>query len=714
MAAGETGDIHVQLDDLTQEQSAVVTHRSGPAVVIACPGSGKTRTLTHRMAYLVQEGLARPEQILGITFTRAAAGEMKERLGPLLGAQQAQRVRLFTFHGLAWSIVKEARGLPTVLEGQPQQALIRQILMELGLNADQSAVEGVLTDIARFVGGEFARTRYQPTALEPDLFFQAMGRYTEQKEAQGAVDFDDLIVQARALLTSDAALRERLVGEIAQVLVDEVQDTNALQWGFLKLLVPPSQNLMVVGDDDQAIYGWRGASPAFMLNFAKEFPGATAFYLSQNFRSIRAIVGPAAKLIGRNKNRFAKQLLAEREGGHPPQCTRPQSPAEEADLVAEALQAHLAGGGNPAEAAVLYRSSLIAFPLINRLQKLGVPVRVLGGRPHPFGRWMVRDVVGYIKWALGEASTSEVLRLLRRPAHWGITRELLAECERAGLRSAEILPWLTKNASPRGAAEVQQLAERLKQVAKLPAPQVISFIQQEIGYDHYIDQYCEWSGSDPREAKEVLGALEQIPDRKEGARAYLDLASREDGGPREEDDGAARVTLTTFHSAKGLEWERVWLVGAVEGAIPHRGTLESETALEEERRLFYVGMTRAKDFLHITAPQVAFGAPAEVSRFAMESGIWTPPPPPKRVPVRTRRPAAVDDRTLPPPLAPDDYAAGIVCWHAKFGEGVIHRIDERGGVVEVRFESKPKPVVLSLEFCLESGLLRGRPEEDEE
>lgn len=705
--------MRVHLESLTEEQRAVVLHREGPAVVIACPGSGKTRALTHRMAHLIQESGVSPRQILGITFTKAAAREMKERLARLVPPALAQRTGLYTFHGLAWRLVKDASGLPNLLEGQAQQGLIRQILKGLEINADQTAVEGVLTDIACFVGGEIPRSRFQPTSLDDDHFFRLWDEYTRLKSEQGWVDFDDMLLQARDLLRTDSARRQRYLQGISHLLVDEFQDTNALQWSFLQLLLPDSQNLMVVGDDDQAIYGWRGASPSFMLDFPRQFPGARQYYLAQNFRSGRRIFAAAAGLIRQNTVRYPKELQAVRADGEGPRFIRSESPAEEADEILAELKQHLADGRNPEELAVLYRTSMIAFPLINRLEKARLPFRVLGDRPHPFNRWMVKDVLSYIRWALGEASVVEVVRLLRRPSRRGIAKELLAELDGSPIPAAEILPWLEKNAPHQGARAASELRSQLDQLKNLPAPLAIRFIRQVIDYDRYIDQYCDWSGSDPREAEEVLAGIEQIPTQTDDIRIYLDLAAQERPPAESQEDGTPRITLSTFHGAKGLEWERVWILAAVEGAIPHRYTLESGSAaaLEEERRLFYVGMTRAKDHLCISSPRLMFGASTTISRFVQEAGIWSPSPSPapRRRSIGVASPALTPEQPLPPPLRAEDYLPGIRCWHTKLGEATIIQVEEQADRVTLLFSQGDVKKVFSLAICRSSQLLREAP-----
>lgn len=752
--------IPFNLNDLTDEQQRVVTHADGPAVVIACPGSGKTRALTQRMGYLVHRGVP-PAAILGITFTRAAAAEMKARLARLIPPAMARQVRLFTFHGLAYQILKAARGRPNVLDERAQKAMAGQLLREFELNADQPAVECLLTDFAFLVGAQVPLERFRPATCDLDRFRRIWSRYSELKAERGLVDFDDMIVQARDLLRDDPRRRQGLVSQIRHLLVDEFQDTNAVQWDFLQPLIPAGDNIMVVGDDDQAIYGWRGASPSFMLDFPRRFPGCAELRLSRNFRSTASIVEPASRLIAVNTRRFAKAFVAHRAPAQPPGFVRPEDAADEADRITAALRAQLAAGADPTQLAVLYRTHLLAYPLMNRLDRAGIPYRVIGGRPNPFTRWMARDALAYLRWAYGEASLEEIARVLRRPARPGISKDLVQELQQADVEPDAVLDWLADRVTAVAAYELRRLRDQLQQLTQAPAGQAISFIRAEIGYDDYIQQYCRWSGSDPQEAGAVLSALEQIPEPGESSRVYIDLASQEElrGDAGDLNTGDARasntpaVTLASFHGSKGLEWERVWLLSAVEGAIPHRLTLEegSPAALEEERRLFYVGMTRAKDLLTISAPRRLLGADATPSRFVVEAGIWAPPPPPRRTPRRrvgiaadpakspadpphklrrresptsqpppspgestqepsrlasaTAQPAPPRHERLSPVRRREDCVPGAPCWHKRFGEGVIRWANPEGGLVEIEFAGLAEPKLLSLDVCIRAGLL---------
>lgn len=702
----------MNLEALTDEQRLVVTHGDGPAVVIACPGSGKTRALTHRMGYLIEQRVS-PFGILGITFTRAAANEMKQRLAGLIHPDKAKQVRLHTFHALAYHIVTEIEGRPNVLGEREQRAMAGQLLREFQLNADQTAVESLLTDFAFFVGAQVPVDQC-PLNLEPQLFVEIWTRYGELKAEAGVSDFDDLIVRARDLLRENPEHQQRQVRRTQYLMVDEFQDTNALQWQLLQLLVPEKNNMMVVGDDDQAIYGWRGASPSFMLDFPQAFPECSVLRLTRNFRSTASIIKPAEKLIAVNSQRFDKSFIAERPPTEPPTFVRPASAAEEADEIVTAVRDRLESGANPAGLAVLYRTHLLGYPLMNRLERAGIPFRVIGGRPNPFTRWMARDVLAYLRWAYGEASLDEIARVLRRPSRRGISKDLATEMIQQQVAPGDVLDWLSDRVPPVGIRELHTLGEDLTTLVTCPAGSVVSYIRSEIGYEEYIDLYCEWSGSDPEEAREVLGAIEQVPDPNEKSRVYLELAEQAEHRTETDDPTTPALTLASFHSSKGLEWDQVWLLSAVEGAIPHRKTIlgKSQSAMEEERRLFYVGLTRAKESVIVSAPRNLLGADVIPSRFAREAGIWTPvlpklQPRPHKPVQAGPQPVQPQQGPLPPALLREDYAPGIICYHAKFGDGVIHRVYESRGIVEVRFRQPQVTKTLSIDTCVGSGLLRG-------
>lgn len=668
------------------------------------------------MAYLIRDLGVVPNSIVGITFTRAAANEMRIRLAQLVQPDQAKQVKLHTFHALAYRIVSEAQGRPSVLGQREQQGMARQLLREFQLNADQNAVEGLLTDFAFFAGTQVPVERFQTNSCEPNMFFGIWTRYGQMKTEAGVTDFDDLIIVARDLMKQNSSFRQRQAGRVRHLLVDEFQDTNALQWEFLQLLLPAGNNIMVVGDDDQAIYGWRGASPRFMLEFPKHFPGCATMHLTKNFRSTASIIKPAEQLINSNAQRFQKSFVAARGKAQPPVFTRPASPAEEADQITHALAAQLQAGVSAANLAVLYRVHLLAFPLMNRLERAGIAFRVIGGRPNPFTRWMARDILAYLRWSYGEASMEEIVRVLRRPFRRDLTKELVQQLAEEKVETAGVLDWLAERVSPAGMRDLNTLRGNLTTLTHTPTGRVITFIRSDMGYDDYIDQYCRWSGSDPQEARDVLSAIEQVPSPTDSSRVYIELAEQEERRGEDEDSTVPAVTLASFHGSKGLEWDQVWLLSSVEGAIPYRQAIASgsQAVMEEERRLFYVGMTRAKDLLTISAPRQLFGSDVQPSRFVVEAGIWSPPPPPQPRqqprPVRKRKDTSqatpVQQQNLPPVLPRGDYAEGILCYHAKFGKGVIDRVHESQGIVEVWFPEIHATKTLSIDACVSEGFLR--------
>lgn len=614
---------------LTRDQAAAASHQEGPCLVLAGPGSGKTRVLVARLARLLAAGVP-PEGLLAITFTRAAADEMRSRLAGQVGAP-ARQVGLYTFHGLAYRMLRLAGPVPRILREQEQAQILRPLLREAHLPTDTLALEALTTDLTRYAG-DLAPEDFTPAACSRERFFALRTAYQRAKLRLRAWDFDDLLTRSWELLRESDRWRNAWQRRLQHILVDEFQDTNRVQWEILQLLSRPPYNLFCVGDEDQAVYGWRGARPDFLLQFPQAYPGARILHLRENFRSLEALVRPAARLVGQNRSRFAKELRAARPGGRGPQLWQPPDlRGAYSDLIAHLQEAQRQGAAG--RWAVLYRTHHQAFGLIARLEEAGLPVHILGGRPNPFQRWMARDLLAYLRAAWGEATLPEWQRLLRRPVWPGLSQEVVGELAAHRLRPDQVLPWLQVNGphpAARRAAELQELLARLRET---PAGGVVAFVLDQLEYRRYIDQYCAWSGADRREALAHLAALGEMADPAAPGRALLEMA---DGGWQRDETGADRpradaITLSTFHRAKGLEWDGVVVWEALEGLTPHDSALAGGPALEEERRLFYVAITRARQELILVVPQTLGMDRAEPSRFLSEMGLLPPGFAPGRV-----------------------------------------------------------------------------------
>ncbi len=605
--------------DLNPAQRQVVLHGEGPLLVVAGPGSGKTTVLTRRAARLVALG-EEPRAILLITFTTAARDEMRRRLAALLPA--GSQADVSTFHGLCYRLVRahhpeRVRGL---LDGSGQRRLVGRLLMQLARerrrqgavppDADAAALDQALTDLSRLRNAGLRATdpgAPTPQGLRRDDLAALAAAYATVKEEQGTLDFDDLLWEALDIL-DDPALQHRCRERWRHVLVDELQDVNRPQWAMLCRLRAPAGNLCAVGDPDQAIYGFRGASPEHLLGFARDFPGATRVVLDRNYRSLPAILARSNAVITRNRQRIAFAMHAAREEQGQVRGRQFDSSEDEAAWVARDVAARVGPGGVPAaEVAVVYRTTAYPFLVLQALEQAGLPLRVLGGVTTPFAHPAAQDVLAYLRLAAGERDAALLRRIANRPARY-ISGDALAKVAGsadpvAALATLPGLPgWVRE--------PVRRLQDGLRRCAALPPQAAIALIRGDLGYDAYLRSEGD------AEAAAVVEEAQQAAAAQATLPAFLDWVRRvgERARAAAGHGDEAGVTLTTTHSAKGLEFRAVYVLGCQEGHLPHRRSAGTLAGVEEERRLFYVALTRAKDEAVCTWV-------GEASRFLVEAGL---------------------------------------------------------------------------------------------
>ena len=595
---------------LNEEQRRVVEHLEGPALVVAGPGSGKTRTVVHRTARLLERGVS-PEEITLVTFTKKAAGEMQERLGGLVGEEVAGRVWTSTFHSLAASILREAGPL-RILDAEAAQKVIGRILRRIkrpkpSYQKPPSAkvVQGAISR-GKNAGWDEKELRKKYADLEPYLG-EAYRVYEAFKEEHGLLDFDDLLIAATKVLEENPGLQERWQAQARFLTVDEFQDTNLQQFRLLSLLLGPEENIVAVGDPNQAIYSWRGADHRLILEFKRHFPGAKVYHLATNYRSHDGIVAAALGLIRHNEGREDLPLRATREGPLPLKVTA-TSREGEALFVAEAAQKALAEGVPPSEIAVLMRSLSISRPLEAALRRLRIPHTVVGS-------------VGF--WARKEVRL--VLSLLR--ASYGDPVGLLEALELALGKVPKELeedPWKAKDLP-----EALPLMEALEGAQALHGlvggalpPAFTDWLERERSFLWPI--LLEFAEGDKEKALDRWDHLEEVGNALKGfaettpkgdLALFLQDVLLSQADPQ---GGGEGVRLMTLHASKGLEFHTVFVVGLVEGLFPSRRSLGEPDGLEEERRLLYVGLTRAKEVLYLTTYLMGDRGSAWPSRFLAE------------------------------------------------------------------------------------------------
>ena len=607
-----------RLFDLNPEQYRAATHGDGPMLILAGAGTGKTRVLTARIAWLVAQGVD-PASILAVTFTNKAAKEMRERVAGSVNSEQAKLITLSTFHALCVRMLRKHAHLLgykenfSIFDESDQMGLMKKLAARIHDKEnplDPNLARNVISKAKNFGIGE------------PDETGTALGslfsKYQNELRSLNAMDFDDLLLKARELLRDHPEARADLRSRYRHILVDEFQDTNKLQLELVSLLAADERpNICVVGDDDQSIYGWRGAEAANLLEFERHFPGPEVIKLEQNYRSTDVILSVANRLIKNNSRRRGKNLWSDSKEGEPVRILSAADDKTEAEFIADEIQASgpLSSKARPwTDFAILYRMNAQSRQFEEVLRERRIPYRVVGGKSF-FDRREVKDVVAYLGALLNPDDDNALLRVLANPPR-GIGAATLQLATEAGAKNGKGLLAILNDpehldvSSSRTRGAIQRFTEdwgayRIQlQTPGADASAILRSILEECGYFEDLKKSCktdEESDNRQENVRELLNALAGYCQRhpKEGPRGFLDglmLEQEKEEEKAEERDG---VTLITLHAAKGLEFSQVWLVGAEDGLLPHERS-KSEGTVEEERRLLYVGITRARHRLTIT------------------------------------------------------------------------------------------------------------------
>ncbi|MDB5165762.1 MAG: pcrA [Candidatus Saccharibacteria bacterium] len=604
------------LEGLNQAQIKAAQHTEGPLLILAGAGSGKTKTLTHRIAYLIQHEAVWPDEILAVTFTNKAAKEMRLRLGALVGQDGAQRqfmTWMGTFHGVCVRLLKidgASIGINhnfVIYDEDDRQGLIKQAMKQLHI-ADQKIKPRAVSSIISSAKNELVSPdEFEATAQYP--FQKSVAEiyrlYETLRQRSGALDFDDLLIETVRLFKEQPDIRKKWQAKFKYILIDEYQDTNAAQYAIVKSLVNKTQNICVVGDDWQSIYSWRGADFTNILNFERDFPGAKIVKLEQNYRSSGAILEAAHNVISKNLQRTDKKLWTDAGFGSPVQIYGAYDEAEETHMVASRISSQVMIGARAYhDYAVLYRTNAQSYSLERALLQARVPYHIVGGVRF-YDRKEVRDVVAYLRLLYQPSDVMSFSRIVNVPTR-GIGATSLDKFllwQRASgfdIVAALVNVEQTSTLTGRARQSLSQLGEALRSLqgmveAGQSPSDIISKLIDVVGYREYIKD-----GTPQAEDREAnIGALisdaqafASLPDFLE----EVALMSSTDSDSKKDS-----VTLMTIHAAKGLEFPVVFIVGMEEGILPHARIQEGGPAeLEEERRLCYVGMTRAREELHLS------------------------------------------------------------------------------------------------------------------
>lgn len=597
---------------LNEAQRQAVMHRDGPLLVVAGPGSGKTRVVTARAAVLIESGV-NPAEITVVTFTKAAAREMQLRLVRLLqkADQRAGTVNIGTFHALFWKTLRRFGFSGELVDDNLKRKWITEVLRKLGEEVRDDQID----ELQRIIS--WHKNNLQSVADVPPekkLLREVWVRYEEVKTAAGRLDFDDMLFETHALLRENPQALRHMQAQARYLLVDEFQDTNRAQFEVLRMIAAAHGNICAVGDVDQAIYAWRAAKPEYLLNFGSYFPGARRIELTANYRSTPAIVGYTNRLIARNSLRHAVVGRAARQGGEAPLSLNPSSQQAEAASIVTMVKKQSQAGTALEDMAVFYRVNRYNHHLVGKLVAASIPFVVRDKERFLEEHWVVREVLSFLELTVNPNQVEPFAQVARRQlnlsAEQGAELQRLSQGEGVWQRAARLV-------SPE---RVSKFKLHLSTAARLAPAAALDYYLEEMGFRRYLQNYAAHRGVARGEYTEICEELRLEMESFSSVPAYLQHAkerARVLVQARSEDAVPGKLNLMTLHGAKGLEFEAVWIIGAVEGLLPH-SLAEHPEQLEEERRLFYVGCTRAKNRLCITSPKQIRGRTVARSRFVAE------------------------------------------------------------------------------------------------
>ena len=606
---------------LNHAQTEAVAHNKGPCMVLAGPGSGKTLTIAKRIEYLIMKHKVRPEEILVITFTKYAAWEMKNRTRSICGPS-SYAVTFGTFHGIYYGILKWAYRLnqSNLLSDEEKYRILREILP--GIDWDQVPEADEEKDYLQELAIEIGNVKnncmdieeYEPVKYTTEKFRKLYRTYEETKKKYRKIDFEDMLIQCRDLFMKRPDILKKWQEKFQYILVDEFQDVNQAQYDVVRMLAAPQDNLFVVGDDDQSVYGFRGAKPGIMMEFMKDYPKARQILLDVNYRSSGYIVKGALRVIGNNKIRFEKKIEAFRKPDETVHVQEVKDPVQEAEYVLERIREYREKGVSYTEMAVLYRTNVDARAMSELMTEYQIPFVMKEHLNNIYEHFIALDMISYLRLSQGEYDRKYFLQIANRP-----NRYLTRESMKTGNVSYESLrryyrdkDWMVDR--------IDQLEWDMKMICDKTPYAAIQYIRKRMGYDEFLKEYAAYRKIS---SEDLFAVLEEIWQNSKGYGTIKEWFEhiesygkmlKEQNKKNGEKEG---VNLMTMHAAKGLEFDTVFVIEANEGSCPYKKATADEE-IEEERRLFYVAMTRAKRKLVISYVKEKNGKDLLPSRFVSE------------------------------------------------------------------------------------------------
>lgn len=671
----------ISIDKLNENQLKAVNHLDGPCMVLAGPGSGKTRVITYRIANMVVNKNIKPTSILAISFTKASSIEMKNRALSLSNDFRMNKVTYGTFHSVFFRILRyfENYNIESILDEKTKRIGLKNILKGLNIeNADDDETIGQVINEISYVKNELMDKRdFKSEVLTNDEFIKVYNFYEEYKQQMNKIDFDDMLIKTYELLKNNKAALDRVRSVYRYILVDEFQDINKVQFEALKLIANPSNNIFVVGDEDQSIYGFRGSRPDFLLEFEEYFSNTNKVLLDINYRSKGEIINIANRLIEKNTNRYEKVIKCGQGNGAKVNYISPEDSEEEAVYIAKDIKNKVQEDYTEyTDFAVIYRTNIQSRALVDVFMDMRIPFVVKDSIVTIYDHWAAQDILAYLRIGVNPNSNKDWIRIINKPFRY-ISKDNLNLIK----DEPDFINSLINKCDlhPKQVKTINDLDIDISYVKGLNPKNAISYIRTTLDYDRYILDYCANRKIKTNGLIEILNELESSATNFKTIQEYLEHIERVkseivDNKNNKETDG---VIFTTMHSAKGLEFKNVYIIGANEGTIPHEKSYEIDDEekkndqIEEERRLMYVAITRAEENICISSPINKYGKRVSKSRF-------------------------VEDIKAPTKKEMDSITIGDRIYHKKFKEGTI--VEKNGDSIKIRFKDRDR--ALNSKVCL--------------
>lgn len=593
----------------------------GPAMVLAGPGSGKTTVITHRIKNLIEKAEVRPENILVVTFTKAAAISMQKRFSTLMNGGKGQLVTFGTFHSVFYKILRKSRRYEAteILSERQKTDYIREIIGRYGISSNDISElsQNIINDIGNIKGNMLNAQEYEPSCCKKEDFIKVYNAYNLELKKDGKMDFDDILRECYLLLCENHTILEQWRELYKYILIDEFQDINRIQMNIIELLASPLNNIFVVGDDDQSIYGFRGARPEIMIEFKDYYPEAELIVLDVNYRSTQSIINVAGRVIENNKTRLDKCAHANNDKDFQPDIRKFRNQVEELKFVVSKIKEYENQGISLSEMAILVRNNSQIQEISSFLKNRKIEAESGKHRSNIYNGMVAKDILSYVRGALkfdGTYFNEDLIYVLNKPQRY-ISRQVVLS---VNMNISAVRRIYSKN-------NIDSFLFHIEMIRKLPPQAALSYIRKGAGYEEYLRLYAIENNIP------MSGLLKQLEQLVQECSKFntleqwinsIDSAQNSEGqnfGKKSSGEGGTnnRINIMTMHGSKGLEFKAVFIVDANQGIIPTSKALR-ERDFEEERRLFYVAITRAIDYLNIYAVEERLGCPIEVSMFVEE------------------------------------------------------------------------------------------------